>query len=89
MTTRFDFVYLGEIEFSSEGLTFFGDIFVYYLNLHHWSIKEFSGSLTVNERRYRGKWTKGRRFKELEYLFLSNPQLVDVAKDCIRRRLEW
>lgn len=87
MTSLFDFLHLGEVEFSGPTVSFFGNVYVYYNTLDDWSMKEFQGILTSHGDRYRGKWTQGPQFEELKRLFLADPRLVEVAKECIKRRL--
>lgn len=87
MTSLFDFLCLEEVEFSGPSVSFFGDVYVYYNTMDEWSMKEFTGILTTHGDKYRGRWTQGPQFKELERLFMADPRLVEVAKEFIRRRL--
>jgi hypothetical protein len=87
MTSLFDFLCLGEVEFSGPSVSFFGDAYVYYNTVDDWSMKEFQGILTSHGDRYRGRWTQGPQFEELKRLFLADPRLVEVAKETIKRRL--
>lgn len=87
MTSLFDFIHLGEVEFSGPSVSFFGDVYVYYNTVDEWSMKEFHGILTNHGDRYRGRWTQGPQFEELKRLFLADPRLAEVAKETIKRRL--
>jgi hypothetical protein len=85
--TRFDFIYLGELDLTGSPVSFFGDVYVYYNTVDEWLMKEFKGILKVNEDRYRGRWTQGPQFEELKRLFMADPRMVELAQEMIRRRL--
>jgi hypothetical protein len=85
--TLLDFLYLGEMEIKGSAVSFFGDAYVFFNTQDEWLLKEFSGVLTQDEVKYRGRWTQGPQFEELKRLFLADPRLVEVAKECVRRRL--
>jgi hypothetical protein len=88
MTTRFDFVHLGdELELKGDTVGFFGEIYVYYHSMDEWFMKEFKGILRVGEDRYRGRWTQGPQFEELKRLFMADPRMTEIAREFIRRRL--
>jgi hypothetical protein len=87
MTSLFDFIHLGEVEFSGPSVSFFGDVYVYYNTVDEWSMKEFQGVLTNHGDRYRGRWTQGPQFEELKRLFLADKTLRAAAIDAIHKRL--
>jgi len=87
MSSRIEFTCIGEVEFSGSNVSFFGEVYVYYDTVDDWSMKAFHGILTNHGDRYRGKWTQGPQFEELKRLFLADPRLVEVTKECIKRSL--
>lgn len=85
--TLFDFLHLGELELKGNAVGFFGDVYVYFNTADEWFLKEFSGILTQDEVKYRGRWTQGPQFEELKRLFMADPRMVEIAKECVKRRL--
>jgi len=87
MSTRFDFLYLGDVDLVGPP-SFFGEAYFYYVTEEEWFMKEFSGVLTtVHGDKFRGRWTQGPEFEELERLFMSNRVLKAAAVGAIHRRL--
>jgi hypothetical protein len=89
MTSRFDFISIGEATFGSADLSFCGEIFVYYNTSEDWFAKEFKGILTDHGDKYRGRWESGGDFDRLVRIFMEDPRLVEVARECIKRRLNY
>lgn len=89
MTSRFDFISLGELTFAGENLSFCGEVFVYYNTPDDWFPKEFRGILTDRGDKYRGRWEEGDDFQRLVEGFMKDPRLVEVARECIKRRFNF
>jgi hypothetical protein len=89
MTSRFDFISIGEATFGSADLSFCGEIFVYYNSPDDWFLKEFKGILTDQGDKYRGRWESGTDFDRLVRIFMEDPRLVEVARECVKRRLNY
>jgi hypothetical protein len=89
MSSRFDFISIGEVTFGDDHLSFCGEVFVYYNTPDDWFVKEFKGILTDQGDKYRGRWEAGDDYDRLVRSFMSDPRLVEVSRECIKRRLNY
>jgi hypothetical protein len=89
MTSRFDFLSVGDVILKGHDLSFCGEVFVYFNTPFDWSLKEFRGILTDKGDPYRGSWEDGDDFDRLVVAFMEDPRLVEVAQECIKRRLNF
>jgi hypothetical protein len=80
-------VHFGEVTLKTEGLGFFGDVYVGYASETYWMPSEFVGVVTEDGLMYRGRWREGPEFEKLSKAFTDDPRLVEVAEIVIKRRL--
>ena len=92
MTSRFDFLSVGDVTFTGDNLSFCGEVFVYFNTPFDWFLKEFRGILTDKGDPYRGSWEEGdggEDFDRLVVAFMEDPRLVEVTQECIKRRFSF
>lgn len=90
MSSRFDHISIGEVSFTGPDLSFFGEVRVYYNTPDDWLLKDFTGIFTDHGDKYRGQWDEDTRdFDRLSAAFMADSRLVEVATECIKRRLDF
>ena len=92
MTSRFDFLSIGDVTFAGDNLSFCGEVFVYFNTPFDWHLKEFRGILTDRGDPYRGSWEEGGNEEDFDRLvaaFMEDPRLVEVTQECIKRRFSF
>lgn len=90
MTTSAPFLNLGVLEIKGDRTGFFGEVYVYYFSVsREWTVKEFHGVMTQDGVKYRGRWTEGDDFEEMESLFKADMRLMELVDEKIKRRVTY